>query len=220
MERILDFCKDNIEYQRIKFRDYVKRGPFFKNKDKWLFDVNNIELFRDAVWQAYLDANRTFKGIKGTENRIAFDNLAKAIQRYFIESEAKFEHDTWCESFRKDVEKNYNYPARYGQAQKVVNMAFKYLYSCTGAELNPSKFEDCHMPFDQYTLLWLFFETGVLYKEWSWFNHDLYIEAQSSVKSILGENVLGKEYVIWSVYENIKIVDLHEEYNKDTNKSI
>ena len=35
----------------------------------------------------------------------------------------------------------YSYNARYGQAQKVVNMAFKYLYCCDGAEVYKSKFE-------------------------------------------------------------------------------
>jgi hypothetical protein len=41
-----------------------KKGPFFNGTQAWSFDKNDIELFKNAVLQGYLDASRTFHGIK------------------------------------------------------------------------------------------------------------------------------------------------------------
>ena len=43
-----------------------KRGPFYNKTQEWFFEKNDLELFKNAVWQGYLDASRTFTGIKGT----------------------------------------------------------------------------------------------------------------------------------------------------------
>lgn len=44
---------------------------------------------------------------------------------------------------------------RYGVAQKFTNMSFKYLYCYGDAFDFESKFQDCHMPLDKYTINWV-----------------------------------------------------------------
>lgn len=189
-----------------------KRGPFYNGKiqEPWKFDVENNELFERAVWQGYLDASRTFSDIKDTKkNNEAFNNLASFI-RDFFRDEIVFNHEEWCKNFIKDTKKFNSYEPRYGQAQKVVNMAFKYLYCCDGADKYKAKFEQCHMPLDQYTLLWLFIETGTWYREWSWFNEEQYNEVEDKIKEILKKNILGKELVIWQCISDKKIINLKD----------
>jgi hypothetical protein len=41
-------------------------------------------------------------------------------------------------------------------AQKIVNMAFKYLYCFDDANIYYNKFADCHMPLDRFTLKWFY----------------------------------------------------------------
>lgn len=212
----LDFSDEHIEDVKSKFRKEVKRGPFYKDDAKWIFDINNVQLFRDAVWQGYLDACRTFRGIKlTTDNRDAFNNLASSIKEYFESKDATFMHSEWCNTFITEVNEVNGYHARYGQAQKVVNMAFKYLFCCDRDGAYDEKFSCCHMPLDDYTLLWLFFETGTWYRGWSWFDKNLYEDAQKKVKGIYNNNILEKELVIWDTYSRANIKDLKRERKED-----
>ena len=88
-------------------------------------------------------------------------------------------------------------------------MAFKYLYCCDGAD--KSKFSDCDMPLDQYTLAWLFCEQGIekciLFQGWSWFTEEKYYEVANTIKEILGSDILGKELVIWETFRH-RVVDI------------
>ncbi len=74
----------------------------------------------------------------------------------------KPDFDTWhheaCELVLKAIQKRYP-TAKYGKAQKVINMTFKTMYSLVAAyppsfEVEPF-FEPCHMPLDSFTLEWL-----------------------------------------------------------------
>ncbi len=52
-----------------------------------------------------------------------------------------------------DMAQMLHYQATFGHAQKIVNMAFKYLYCCRGAEkYENTVFSHCHMPLDGYTI--------------------------------------------------------------------
>ena len=42
----------------------------------------------------------------------------------------------------------------YGQAQKIINMAFKYLYCCRHDSAMEERFKACHMPLDSFSLEW------------------------------------------------------------------
>ena len=207
----LDFSAESIDKAMSEFKTKKKgdgkRGPFYNVAvdDPWVFDIDNKKLFQNAVWQGYLDASRTFSGIKEgktKENPLAFHHLAGSIQRYFKKDKIEFIHTVWCIDFMDAVREINHYSMRYGQAQKVVNMAFKYLYCCDGANEYMEKFDRCHMPLDQYTLGWLFLHTGTLYQEWSWFDEKTYNEVAGTIKDILGSNILGKELVIWQRFSD------------------
>lgn len=52
-----------------------------------------------------------------------------------------------------DMAQMLHYRVTFGHAQKIVNMAFKYLYCCRGAEnYEDTVFSHCHMPLDSYTI--------------------------------------------------------------------
>ncbi len=211
----LDYSEKSINHAMIDFTKKAKndgrRGPFYNGKQDWVFEKNNERLFYNAVWQAYLDANRTMRGIKGTDKeRGAFINLARKIQMFFLDNEAPLSHEDWCRGFIDDLKKYNDFDARYGHAQKVVNMAFKYLYCCKNADKN--RFEECHMPLDQYTLAWFFMESGKLYQEWSWLDPDKYYRIEDEIKNILHNDILGKELVIWNEFK-YRIINLKEQHH-------
>ena len=207
----------DFEIEKESFRKEIRRGPF---KAPWsaILDISNDQLFRDAVWQGFLDACRTFakynkNGYQGEEN--PFDLLAERIQKYFA-NKSKFDHKSWCEHFIDEMKKVYGYNCRYGQAQKVVNMSFKYLFCCDDSEKYKEKFYPCHMPLDKYTLLWYFSEFNEYYEEWNWMDYDIYDKIQKNIRKTLGDRTLECEFIIWNVYKD-KVINLE---NKNKKKGV
>ena len=165
MERIdLEIIREFI--QRIN-KGPLKCPPDFEGDDvcvKIGYEVDEKEKLNDiygcAVYQAWLDLNRTVAGAgsKTAHKRIkqARNDVAAALRGYFM-SEPK----QTCEAFdgwlyaiisRCDPKDDLT----LGQKQKLINMAFKYLYCCR--ELREQEdglyFAFCHMPLDTYTLKW------------------------------------------------------------------
>ncbi len=213
----LDFSEKRIVAVKEDFKKKVKgdgkRGPFYNKTQSWVFDRDDKTLFRNAVWQAYLDTNRTMTGISGLDKDFgALANFADEVQLFFQKNSGEFTHELWCDNLINDLKEINQYEARYGHAQKIVNMTFKYLYCCSGAE--KQWFKDCHMPLDQYTLAWFFTEEGILFQGWSWFNKEKYIEVSNTIKSILKSDILGKELVIWDEFKD-KTVELKKIYKED-----
>lgn len=172
-----------VSNEFFKYRDQfiksINKEPFLKyvcpknspEKSPVEFDINNIGLFKAAVEQGYDDAKRTFTGIgekwgKTLDKECFFKSLAEKIQEAFTNKENKT-FDDWhkeaCDFFISQLGEQY--PATYGQAQKVINMTFKYLYCLKGADAEEYKiiFDKCHMPLDSYTLEWVFQELYPLY---------------------------------------------------------
>lgn len=91
-------------------------------------------------------------------------NLADEIAAYFksdAPADAKqFDksHKSLCRSFLHDYNKllkKHDLPEQaYGKAQKIVNMAFKYLYCFDDACEHDAWFEYCHMPVDSTVATW------------------------------------------------------------------
>ncbi len=136
-----------------KIRKEEIRNKFKENKNKEKYDE---QICKDAIWLGYLDACRTFtkeKTISEDDSRI--DLLAKEIKNYLNGNrECEFTHQKYCEILMgKD-----NHQMTFGQAQKIVNMAFKYLY-CIADQNNKAlceKFDVCHMPIDGIMLEWIY----------------------------------------------------------------
>ena len=136
----------------------------------------NIAIFRSAVDAAYRDAARTFTGIgsHAEEKEKALANFAEAVQSYFTASADNMDfdekHNSWCEQL---IKKFKPYEITYGQAQKIVNMTFKYLYCLDDANtLFNDYFKQCHVALDSFTLAWIWKcceadKTFTKFAEWS-----------------------------------------------------
>ena len=144
-------CKKNID----EFKKTVVKGPFkhYLDEKTTLEKSTDIEVYCAAIYQGYLDACRTFKmnelPLMSDPYEATIEGLAHKVADYLGTKTAIFDHDAFCEVLvsRKRMS--------YGHAQKIVNMAFKYLCCLPGAENYADKFKVCHMPLDSIMLEWL-----------------------------------------------------------------
>lgn len=92
----------------------------------------------------------------------ALKHLRKKFEEYFKASEKNKEdfnawHEQCCEEFQTDYNKSLEgkyHEIKYGKAQKIVNMTFKYLFCYADADNFVGHFRYCHMPLDSFTLTW------------------------------------------------------------------
>lgn len=153
----------NISEQKQAFMAEVSgtRKNVLDAAGEWSLE-NNDEVYTAAVHLGYLDMCRTCHGI-GTkvsddERTASFKTLGEKIKGLLddssIDSQEAFDakHKELCKEYM-DLLEYYGYPIKYGQAQKVVNMAFKYLFCCEDASSKPA-FEYCHMPLDGLIMNW------------------------------------------------------------------
>lgn len=103
-----------------------------------------------------------------------FDNWHKDRCRDFFDV-FKFKYENFNENNNK-----------YGKAQKVINMTFKYIYCLKGAEKKEKYFEFCHMPLDSITLEW-FYRLG---------EKGVKINVEIEGKKI--EEKIGRKFSSWS----------------------
>lgn len=128
---------------------------------KWCLE-NNDKVYTAAVKLGYLDMCRTCHGIGAKvyakQREESFEKLGGEIKGLLndssIDSQEAFDakHKELCKKYM-DLLEDYGYPIKYGQAQKVVNMALKYLFCCEDASSKPA-FEYCHMPLDGLIMNW------------------------------------------------------------------
>lgn len=180
------------------FKKGITKKPF-KDDKNMDFSLDNGDLFDHAVWQGYLDASRTFHGIKEQKEKLerGLNNLAGIIKGYFTQKDPdRFKHSDFCKCI--DIQ-----GITYGQKQKIVNMAFKYLYCCNGASTEyRAMFEPCHMPLDSYTLNWYKRTIGNSSTVWSKMEKDEYRIIQNDIRDKLKKTdsnlyVLEHEFIIW-----------------------
>ena len=161
-------------------------------------DPNNSNIFKVAVNAAYGDAKRTFKGINGRATE-ANDNLASKIQTYFQTPAPNnltcFDelHNKWCDAFISDLKDKRYTSTTYGQAQKVVNMTFKYLYCLDDATTTYNKyFEFCHVALDSFTLEWIWRNCNLSQTE----SHDDWSKIQYDDQSTKKATTLGYKKIV------------------------
>lgn len=149
-----------------------------------------------AIDKGYSDAKRTFKGIGkfSVQKTNAFANLNKNLFSFFAANSSitwgsyMKKHEDWCEQFINDLKP---FKASYGQAQKVINMAMKYIFCATTQQ--HSAFDVCHMALDSYILAWYNRQKigKNINKTWSSLTKKDYTEIQNNIYRFLqkGENV-------------------------------
>lgn len=171
-----------------------------------------------AVKKAYIDMSpRTFKGLKQTNawkegKTEIFDWLANQFLDYFENGWGNFDkrHEELCDEFLKKFGKLLKEHGcvpethlKYGKAQKIVNMTFKYLFCFDDAKSDD--FNLCHMPVDSYILKWYKDISGNRLKNcWSNLEKDEYQQIQNKIKELLGDGFtpLKAEFYIWVEYNH------------------
>lgn len=193
----------------------ITRGPFKCLNDERSDGTSAYVVSRNpeyadihecAVYQAYLDMCRTVdgaaKGKKKKDLEGMRSTVAGFLQGYFAGKPktkgAAF--DGWHGSALSEA----CAAARLtcGQGQKILNMAFKYLYCCSDIrESKQSHFSCCHMALDGYTLAWYKRECDKDYDGEAWSAIDdikKYSRIQNNIrKKIQGESVFLDEFAIW-----------------------
>ena len=152
----------NISEQKQAFMAEVSgtRKNVLDAAGKWRLE--NDVVYTAAVKLGYLDMCRTCHGIgakvSADQREESFEKLGGEIKGLLsdssIDSQEAFDakHKELCHYYMKLLSE-YQYEIKYGQAQKVVNMAFKYLFCCEDASSKPA-FKYCHMPLDELILNW------------------------------------------------------------------
>lgn len=193
----------------------ISKGPFKCLRDydgdnprRYVEECNTDlgDAFDCAVYQAYLDMCRTVpgagKGKRKKEIEKTRNIVADALRDYFAgKPKAKEEaFDRWHGSALFAAQA----PARLsvGQAQKLLNMAFKYLYCLEDfREGHRSHFACCHMPLDSYTLAWYKRECDPSYDGEAWSaiddNAKYYRIVETTREKLKGKVVLEEEFSIW-----------------------
>ena len=196
-----------IEKEVTKFVKTINRGPlkeyFPKEKtEEKKIDWNKDDVYVEALYQGYLDACRTFKWSEKVKKDYPNEEakrgyiegkfksgIAREIRKYLNKPKAySFDvfHGKVCKKLKECFpEKETN--ITYGQTQKIVNMAFKYLYCLfyKYGKLKEGQFADCHMPLDSFSLEWF----KRKFKEKNFSNLDSYSENNKE----LPENLFTKK---------------------------
>ena len=194
-------------------------------RDMMQHNMNGFGLKKVYKFKCKTDINKsqTRKNILTKKNKIVKD-LKEEIAENFVKifEEGKFDNDVhlnlcknFLTSFKSKLEDlNKDIKAlmpdtpdaqvdieqlKFGLAQKIINMSFKYLYLFDIKENNTSDnehniFENCHMPIDSYILKYLNNEGKIkeitventVYKlnklKWSQLDEDQYKELRESIK--------------------------------------
>lgn len=184
-----------------EFKDGIKkRNPKAFEK---LNSAKNMASIQAAVDLAYNDAKRTMTGIGKFDKTPAIKAIETKLLGYFEEpapNSDSFEEkhkelcNIWCTEFRGSE------IGTYGKAQKIINMAFKYLRCCGDAI---DHFNFCHMPLDSFTLTWYKRNTEDknIYT-WSKINPEEYSKIQATIRTHLqksgnGLSPLELEFIVW-----------------------
>ncbi|MBQ1381282.1 MAG: hypothetical protein IIY79_04620 [Ruminococcus sp.] len=220
-----------MESQISQFLRGISKGPFRVLRDDNGKDLKKQvagedgDLYACAVEQAWLDLYRTVPGAgKNASYGQMRANFADMLANFFdFDGAAPADEDAfdaWFQSACGSIMESTDLTV--GQAQKLINMAFKYLYCCIG-RLEQAKpwFAYCHMPLDSYTLQWYKStkRSPKLYhgEKWSQMN-DLkqYFAIQTDIRTYLGnKHVLSEEFAIW---QREKRKDQLRQTRADTNR--
>lgn len=172
-----------------------------------------------AVQQAYGDIQRTLKRNMMYKKKIdsALNKISKSMADYFMEHDpmsTQEEYDLMQEDLciiwiKKMKETLFG---TYGCAQKIVNMAFKYLY-CIDYETKKyyEWFRFCHITIDFYILDWMRQNKSVSSKiklsnsiEWSNLDYEMYMILQGNAvmgiedtSTFVDCTPIEAEFIIW-----------------------
>ncbi|MBR5767374.1 MAG: hypothetical protein IKX86_01675 [Clostridia bacterium] len=173
---------DALEQLKTRFGDTV-----FKNKGR---------TFDTALSLAYADMSRRASGHK----KDVKDKCIEELNRIFScmpSFKCQTDFDEWhkksCESLKQVMHYD-SFEGTYGRAQKVINMAFKYLMYTDTPHADAHNF--CHMTLDSYTLAWYKRSVNTKSKSFAWSKIDDYEEYRAIQDDIRSYLASDKNYSI------------------------
>ena len=198
-----------------EFIQGINRGPFKCLKDcqdkeasQYVEEQNKKggDIYDCAAYQAWLDMCRTVGGGSGSKkkkNAKAPKKTADVIRESFKEEPWKKAEafDAWFESICSRLVNDNK--LTFGQAQKLMNMTFKYLYCCKDLRDQYEKhFAFCHMPLDGLTLEWYKnTDNAKAYNGEKWSkitDQKMYQSIQNQIRKELNQkDILLEEFSIW-----------------------
>lgn len=213
------------------FIDNISKGPFRCLKDKpidleasdYVVNRNKIykknsvreginssfeeDIYNLATYQGYLDMCRRMSKIDKNKKEILLNMISEALRVFFTENKKdnprKF--DQWVEDLFINIKNETGVLLNVGKYQKVLNMAFKYLYCCE--DIRESKveyFNYCHMVLDGFTLAWYrsCFKKEQI-RSWSTIDdYECYIGIQVDIRNHLKEP-FASEFLLWHMEKEL-----------------
>ena len=229
---ILQDCKKDYKEQT-----KLRTGGLLSNKDDYYSAASKA--FDDAFNQYARREKASYASNKNTFMQPVID----IIYDYLNNDDRSFNDcfKACCEA-SKEILKN----SKFGLAQKFVNMFFKNLYCYDDAKNKESKFEECHLPLDKYTIQWIRslgnkeINKGLssINNVWSNISEELYNMIQEEVKKSLAngynyrvsfsndgqsneiklpERMLDAEFIIW---DQEKLVEIRKIIDKLDDKHL
>lgn len=180
------------------------------------YQVVPVQNTTDILQLAYLDVNRTIRGINDEQSsrfKKVAANLRSNLSDMLPDNQEAFDslHHQSCQ---KCIEISALGPANihYGQAQKLINMSLKYSYNEFATYhgiINYLEFPDnniewlFHLPIDNQIrnhLINIYDFVDPTPLPWSQWDYDHYINFQNQVRDRLNENYVPLEidYLLWN----------------------
>ena len=165
--------------------------------------------FKAAVKRAYLDFNRTLHDFGTNERRQ--ETYAQAEQRLITQLQSMLtdeianqeQYDKWhrdcCDQLIETFRSVGQHKMYYGQAQKWINMALKYLF-VLDRELTSRNYRYFHIPIDNIVLKKLasMNEPPVLTTAWSRLDsYEEYLKFQARYRSAFAGIPMDNEFTLW-----------------------
>lgn len=206
-----------FEKHRKEFEEHKK--DFISQEFKGAIPTDLEQCVQLAVSKAYRDMTpRTIKGHTETIKKESCDYLQKWFKEYLEKNPLQKEEDFdemyyslcgyFLDNFNEALRNKHLTPQKFGKAQKIINMTFKYLYC-----LLPKKkdwFTYCHMPLDTYTLNWYYRQSKNKpgRETWSNLEEGCYDEISKEIRALIaggeyaGLSPLEAEFIIWDEEKN------------------
>lgn len=189
---------------------YVDMSPrTFEKNANWWSNPENVKLTKNGKHKDERTKEKEYAWQK--DKKAVFHWLAHKFWDYFQNGCNNFDvwHNKLCEAFMVEFgsilnKHGYNggESLKYGKAQKIINMTFKYLFCFNDAQEFADKFKPCHMPIDSYIINWYNdYNDEKCNTTWSNLSKTEYKKLQTNIKNLLGEhNPFLAEFYIWAEY--------------------
>ncbi len=165
----------------------------------------------NCINRAYRDFNRTLHGFGSIENN---EKITTDVKKHLFDEfqnvrtlniKTQKDFDIWhleqCKILNELYSQNNYHSFHIGQAQKWINMTFKYIYSYGDKYLNgyDELYQFCHVPLDNILIEELkFFNPPKLKTSWSRINnYETYLAYQDWFRDKFADLPLDIEFKLW-----------------------